>query len=272
MSVQAMSWVLDHSESELAARLVLLAIANHCDSVGRNAWPSQEKIADEAHVSVRTVKRCVVALSEMGELTVGNRQGAAVGRARTNYYELPLFIASLDEGTSATEGQSVTPDEVPNDADEGTSDAGRGDISGDEGPTVAPQEPSLRTVQEPSVEPSSRGHREPTFADCWNIYPRKLARKKAEKAWTARIRSGCAAQQLYDATVHYAKHRAGQDGSYTMHGSTFYGPDDRWLDFLDPSTAVPPVGKPKESQAMSKGRRAAEAAAALRDQPKELSA
>ena len=30
MSVQAMSWVLDHSESELASRIVLLAIANHC--------------------------------------------------------------------------------------------------------------------------------------------------------------------------------------------------------------------------------------------------
>lgn len=272
MSVQAMSWVLDHSESELASRLVLLAIANHCDSVGRNAWPSQEKIADEAHVSVRTVKRCVVTLSEMGELTVGNRQGAAVGRARTNYYELPLFIASLDEGTGTTEGQSVTPDEVPSDADEVPSATRRGDISGDEVPTVAPQEPSLRTVREPSVEPSSRlAHRKPTFSDCWNIYPRKLARKKAEKAWQARIRSGVDAQQLYDATVHYAKHRAGQDGSYTMHGSTFYGPDDRWLDFLDPSSAQRPVSKPKETVGQAKGRRALEVLAAMENRP-ELSA
>lgn len=154
MSVQAMSWVFDHSESELAARLVLLSIANHCDAHGRNAFPSQELIAEEAHVSVRTVKRCIVALAEAGELTVENRKGAAVGRARTNYYELPEFIAHLE----ATKGQSVHERRgdtaAPEPADEVPSDARRGDIRADEVPAVAPHEPSS--------EPSE--NRQPTSA------------------------------------------------------------------------------------------------------------
>jgi len=255
-----MAWVLDHSESELASRLVLLAIANHCDADGRNAWPSQEKIAAEAHVSVRTVKRCVVALAEMGELTVGYREGAAVGRARTNYYELPLFAVALDEGTSTTRGHSGPPHEGTSGADEGTSGARRGDICADEGPLLAPQEPSSRTVHEPSLEPSleppSRADRLPatrsaTFDDCWEHYPRKLARKQAEKAWQARVRAGIPPDDLLAATLHYAQARAGQDQSYTMHGATFYGPNDRWRDYLNgiPAEARPTNGRPSAAQA-----------------------
>lgn len=75
MSIQAMVWVLDHSESTLADRLVLLAIANHCDALGRNAWPSIDHIAAEARVHPATASRAVAALEALGELTVDRRVG-----------------------------------------------------------------------------------------------------------------------------------------------------------------------------------------------------
>lgn len=70
MSVQALSWVLDRSKSRLAARLVLLSIANHANERGDNAWPSVRTIAREAHVTDRQVQRALVTLVGLGELLI----------------------------------------------------------------------------------------------------------------------------------------------------------------------------------------------------------
>lgn len=85
-----MSWVLDYSESKLADRLVLLAIANHCDRYGRDSWPLHTTIAAEAHVSVREVVRAIQALTELGELSV--EKGA--GEIGKNRYTLSKFADS----------------------------------------------------------------------------------------------------------------------------------------------------------------------------------
>lgn len=84
MSVQAISWVFDHSESELAARHVLLSIANHADKFGQNSWPSFPTISQEARVSEKTVQRSIKELMEMGELSVN----IGAGPHRSNLYSL----------------------------------------------------------------------------------------------------------------------------------------------------------------------------------------
>lgn len=128
-----MSWVLQHSESTLADRLVLLAIANHADATGCNAWPSRQLIAAEARVSISTVKRSVAALVDLGELEV-SRQGAveshADARYRTNAYRLPALSPGGSECTPS--GGASTPGRGRNRARSGGSPVAR----------------------EPSVEPS----------------------------------------------------------------------------------------------------------------------
>lgn len=84
MSVQALSWVFDNSESELAARHVLLSIANHADKYGKNSWPSYPTIAQEARVSEKTVQRSIKDLLQIGELTVE----IEAGPNRSNLYSL----------------------------------------------------------------------------------------------------------------------------------------------------------------------------------------
>ena len=51
LSVGAITWVLTHSEAELGARLIMLAIADEADSEGRNAWASIERIERVAIIS-----------------------------------------------------------------------------------------------------------------------------------------------------------------------------------------------------------------------------
>lgn len=75
MSIQAVAWVLEHSQAKLADRLVLIAIANHVGSRGWDAWPSVETIATEAGVHEVTVWRSIRALEELGELVVQRRPG-----------------------------------------------------------------------------------------------------------------------------------------------------------------------------------------------------
>ena len=75
MSVQALSWVLEHSQARLAARLVLIAIANHADAHGCNSWPSVMKIAQEAHVTDRAVQLALGELQRIGELTIERNMG-----------------------------------------------------------------------------------------------------------------------------------------------------------------------------------------------------
>ncbi len=70
MSIQAIAYVLEHSESRGLPRLVLLAIANHADAFGMNAYPSIGKIAQEARVHRATVYRSLAALEQSGELEI----------------------------------------------------------------------------------------------------------------------------------------------------------------------------------------------------------
>jgi hypothetical protein len=129
VSIQAVAWVLEHSEAKLADRLVLIAIANHADARGWNAWPSIEKIAEEAGVHDVTVWRSVKALEELAELAVERRPG------RPNRYRLP----ALDPLQSAT--------------GEGLQDARGGPPANRKKPLASRKKPLNRMQGEPS-EPS----------------------------------------------------------------------------------------------------------------------
>lgn len=87
MSVQAFTWVMEHSEARLAARLTLMSIANHCDSYGENSFPSVGLIAKEAKISDREVQRSLRILVQLGELKIY----PGTGPRGAHMYSLPLM-------------------------------------------------------------------------------------------------------------------------------------------------------------------------------------
>jgi len=103
MSIQAISWVLDHSESELGDRLVLISIASCANSDGEDAWPKVPKIARDSRLSERQVYRCLQNLVELGELKIDN----GGGRGNRNIYSLPKFTKQLKP-----DNLSVNPDKM----------------------------------------------------------------------------------------------------------------------------------------------------------------
>lgn len=77
VSIKIMDWVFEKSKSQGLERLILLVIADHCNSDGEHAFPRISVIARRANVSERTVTRKIQELVAKGELSVVKRQGTS---------------------------------------------------------------------------------------------------------------------------------------------------------------------------------------------------
>ena len=77
MSIKIMEWVFENSKAQGIERLILLVIADHCNSEGEDAFPRISVIAKRANVSERTVKRRLRDLVDLGELEVVKRHGTS---------------------------------------------------------------------------------------------------------------------------------------------------------------------------------------------------
>ena len=106
MSVQATTWVWEHSQSEGSTRLVLLAIADAANRDGKRSFQSAETIARMCKMSSRTVRRQIKVLQELGELEVEGRSGFH----GTNSYRIVGVSSGLSLGHNHDLGQSVTGD------------------------------------------------------------------------------------------------------------------------------------------------------------------
>ena len=105
MSIQAVAWVLEHSKATLANRLVLIAIANHADARGWNAYPSVRLIGDEARCGRTTVFRALEALEQSGELVIHRRTND------TNMYGISALMGSqIGTGEGSQIGTGGVPD------------------------------------------------------------------------------------------------------------------------------------------------------------------
>ena len=100
-------------------------------------------------------------------------------------------------------------------------------------------------VEKSRVEKSnarSRGEEdfESDFNECWQAYPRKIARKAALKAYIAQRRKAVTADTLLTAVQNFAEmmRREQRAEDRILYGSTFFGPSDRWEDFTDPPPKI----------------------------------
>ncbi len=73
------------------------------------------------------------------------------------------------------------------------------------------------------------------FDEVWEHYPRKKSKAYALKAYTARRREGISHDDLLTATKNYAAYVKSRhtDPEYVLWGATFFGPNERWKDYLE---------------------------------------
>jgi Helix-turn-helix domain len=105
ISVKAVEWVLNFSQSTGNSRNVLIAIAVSCDHDGV-CWPGLNELERRANISRPAVLRAIKELETLGELAV-ERGGR--GPKDTNTYTLPRFMETVTMGNVSDEKGNDTP-------------------------------------------------------------------------------------------------------------------------------------------------------------------
>jgi hypothetical protein len=192
------AWSLDLPATP---KLVLLALAEHADDRGV-CWPGQERIARMCGLSVRHLRRVCADLEGRGWIRIEHRPGTGAGR-RTDLYQLQLEGRGSDTrqpdmgGTqpdSMTRGATGHSGQATGHLEQGNRTSERGQPDTDVRQTV--MEPSREPVMEPpSEEPDQPGattktagpvlkrRQEEGFDRFWEIWPKRVAKGDARKAW-----------------------------------------------------------------------------------------
>lgn len=146
-----MNAVWRQSRASGRQKLVLLAIADHQGELG--AWPSIATLAKMVNASERSVQRDIQELAAMGELLIEEQAAPTRGQYKTNRYWVTV--------------SGVT------DSKPGVTDSA---IRGD---TVV-----VQNLIEPLEEPLyAQGELERAFDEFWKVYPRKVGKQAARKAF-----------------------------------------------------------------------------------------
>lgn len=93
MSVQAIAWVLEHSQTKGTARCVMISIANHLDPYGEG-WAYVKTVLDEARCSRDSYHRACAEAEKLGELIRLLNDGGTHkthGDKRPNQFQFPAM-------------------------------------------------------------------------------------------------------------------------------------------------------------------------------------
>lgn len=225
MSIRLMSDVW-RTELPTVEKMVLLVIADHANDEGTQSYPSQQTIATKASISVRTVQRSVNTLVEKGYIRVFKGQGGSANcrdDRRPHLYQININKLRHD---------TVTTREARPDTDD-TNGATITTLTGRQSrPMNHPNEPSIET---------------PGFDEFWEVYPLKVGKGAARKAFEKATRRIPATIIIRGATRYKLDPNRVQ--AYTAHATTWLN-GERWSDQpLPPRVLTAEEKREKELQA-----------------------
>ena len=106
-----MSWVWEQ-DLPTTKKMLLLAIADHADDDGDNAWPSKARLATKVGVMPGHVRRMLRELEDDGWITTARQRGGTLetpSDRRPNRYKINLERGCLQEPSSAQRGRMEAP-------------------------------------------------------------------------------------------------------------------------------------------------------------------
>jgi hypothetical protein len=219
-----------------AFKLAWLLAYRYMNRETLTARPAQETLARDLNVSIRTVQRLLDILEPLGLTVIPGD-----GRGHASTYAIDPERATR---VSSFRAKRVTP-VSPIDDEKGDIRRQKGrhpaTEKGDTG--VAPtlireprREPRVESDSPPAdffgdVKKDSRGEERirkkaravpaESFEEFWRVYPKRIAKETARKAFNAAIKRGATADVLIAGARRYAGERAGQESRYTKHPATW---------------------------------------------------
>lgn len=207
MSVKALGWAFIQPV-KTTARFVLVVLADHADQA-HSCYPSVSRIAARTGLGPSTVRRALHYLQEAGLLRIEERVRPNGSQTSSRYY----LAAPEPEYDPLSDLEGGVPDR--------------------EGPRPGSRRP------EPSPNPQGTDPHAEAFGAWWEIYPRRISKQAAIKAWKARGKDKTLPEisVLLDLTLRYAATVAGKEQEFIPHPATWLN-GHRWEDV--PATAPKP--------------------------------
>lgn len=171
MSINCTSWVWKYGPKVRAQRYVLLAIADAANKDGEHSHPGIDTIVEYSLYSRAQVTRIIDTLISEGWLEVQEKRSP--GKATTYRVVMDGESKVLTMST-----QECSPGRAVESAHSEVQSAHFGSQSahfGDPAPYIDTSTVSTTVFHNASERV--------TFADFWNVYPRKAEKRAAEKAW-----------------------------------------------------------------------------------------
>jgi hypothetical protein len=207
-------WILDGEINDRAVRL--FCILSRYVGANDSAWPSRTTMAKRLNCSVDSLDRALKDLIDIGAVKVERRHREDGSYSSSRYYLWPHLgpqVAAPVPPGSRTRAARVA---APVRQHEGTTNEG----------TTSNSEVLTQRRKNKKVGYSA------DFDEVWKSYPRRINKAGAYKAYCSTIKRGSSVCDLFNAVEAYAAQRIGQDEAYTLHPATFFGPDERWRDYL----------------------------------------
>ena len=197
MSFQAMAWAVA-LKLPTRDKFVLVMMANYADEVGK-CWPSLNRLSDDTGMSRSTVQLAIKALADAGLLRIEQRTQDGV--SLPNHYFLNLGAVYREPVHGADDETTVYRQPVG-------------------GVPVIGNKPINEPIREPIKDSIGQA-----FERFWSVYPRKIAKGAAERAWdkAARVTPPDAIIAAVEAAVWPA------DPQFIPHAATWLN-QKRWLD------------------------------------------
>ena len=224
------------SRSKGPARSVLVAIAYHThdERPTAGAWPAVATLAAEAGYTERTVQTALTCLANMGELAIdvgsGGDANCPAGR-RPNRYTITLIPAGdtppqelhpCSSCVSPPQDMQATPAAHADNPRRSCTQTPRERQSERQGEHQAEQ-PSLFADVEHVVEANLPVPSPADFQVFWQVYPRKVDRRAALKAWKSAVRRA-PVETIIAGAVAYRDDPNREDG-YTKNPATWLNAD-----------------------------------------------
>jgi len=206
-------------------KMVLLVIADHANDEGTQSYPAQATIASKASISIRTVQRAVNTLCELGYIRMFKHSGGSAGcreDRRPHLYQINI---------NRLRGDSMT---------------GRTDVA--DGATMTTSTGRQSRPKNHPLEPSLKHH----FDVFWSIYPRKVAKQAALKAFVKALQVATA-EEICQGAQKYADD-PNRHPSYTAHAATWLNAH-RWNDEPLPPRELSKEEKEAQEKAEKQRRR-----------------
>lgn len=244
VSYRGMHWALlqwQRPDLKGADKLVLVALASHIGDERYTCWPGIARLVALVGESESTVHRSLQHLAALELISIIPRAGS------TNLYRLHVAQKGCQSDTGG--GVNLTPQGCQFDTQKKRKEEVPDLLTTFGDQDLDHSHTSAATNVSASRRPASAS---PGFEDFWRAWPRKVARRAAERAWR-RLRPDAAltARILEAVRVQAARVWAGKDLEFIPHAATWLH-QARWEDEVPagraaeaPRSVVPSVAETK---------------------------